>query len=247
MVIDIFKKYADLRMNILPYIYQQAMQTCETGIPLMRNMYMEYPSDSCCSEISGQYMFGDSLLVAPVFEEHADCREVYLPEGIWTDLFSGRELKGGKYIKAAAGIDRIPVYVKENSIIPLNLSENCGLFDHVGNETEKIGCLCFLACLYGRVKYDFTDGSGMDIHIGMARIEGKICISMTSACDITVAFILKNIPKSGEKKTEVCSMSESGGTCGKSCYSHAIRGDDLVLKCRCQSKGTMYLTVNCPC
>ncbi len=67
-MIDIFKKYADLRMNLLPYIYHQAILSSTAGIPMMRPMFYEYPEDAACGGLTQQYMFGDSLLIAPVME-----------------------------------------------------------------------------------------------------------------------------------------------------------------------------------
>ncbi len=82
-MIDIFKKYADLRMNLLPYIYHQAILSSTAGIPMMRPMFYEYPEDAACGGLTQQYMFGDSLLIAPVMEPGRNSKAAYLPEGSW--------------------------------------------------------------------------------------------------------------------------------------------------------------------
>ncbi|GAF91306.1 unnamed protein product, partial [marine sediment metagenome] len=95
-VMKIYKKYADLRMNILPYIYNEAAFCSQTGIPLMRAMFIEYPDDSNCRHICDQYMLGGSLLVAPVTDQGSRKRELYLPKGNWRNLFDGKVKEGGK-------------------------------------------------------------------------------------------------------------------------------------------------------
>ena len=90
-------------------LYQEAH---ETGAPLIRTMFFEFPKDKKCWELQDQYMFGGKYLVAPVLDLHVSEREVYLPEGRWKDMNSGEVLEGGRTVRAAAPIDVIPVYEK---------------------------------------------------------------------------------------------------------------------------------------
>lgn len=165
-VIDIFKRFADLRMNLLPYIYQQAIHSSKTGIPMMRTMFMEYPSDESCITTDEQYFFGDSLLVAPVLEEGSSVKDVYLPDGEWVDFWDGTKYKGSSSIKYSCDIDKIPVFIKNNSVIPMNLNNDFEIGGFIGNETDKYKNLCFI--VYGQIngEYVFSDDLGNQVLIG---------------------------------------------------------------------------------
>lgn len=191
-VIDIFKKYADLRMNLMPYIYQQAIFSSRTGIPMMRAMFMEYPDDARCINLTQQYMFGENILVAPVLEEGACSKDVYLPKGKWMNFFTGEELDGERYIKAEADIGQIPVYIKENSIIPLNLSKECKLFSHVGNRMNGYENLCFMLYINGDLRYEFSDEIGNTVLFEATKQENTIYVNVESNYQENMALIIRN-------------------------------------------------------
>jgi alpha-D-xyloside xylohydrolase len=86
-------------------------------------MVLEYPDDPACSYLDRQYMLGDSLLVAPVFRNDS-LAEYYLPVGRWTDLLSNEVLMGGRWIRRPLGFMQIPLFVRENSIVPLSTDES---------------------------------------------------------------------------------------------------------------------------
>jgi alpha-D-xyloside xylohydrolase len=111
--------YDRLRYRLLPYIYSLAGMTFLKDYTLMRALVMDFPQDAIVKTIGDQYLFGPSLLVDPVCTYKSRNREVYLPAGQgWYDLYSGRFMAGGQWIRADAPFDRIPVQVKEGSIIP---------------------------------------------------------------------------------------------------------------------------------
>ena len=195
LVIEIFKKYADLRMNLLPYIYQQAIQSAETGIPMMRPMVMEYPDDPSCMEVSQQYMFGDSLLVAPVTEEDSSGKDVYLPDGDWINFFSGEIVTGNRLLRVKAALENIPVYLRENSVIPLNLSDDFQLCSHVGNRVDRYENLCFMVFLTASANYDFRDDLGNKLTIGLAKSAHEIRIDLKSNYSGPILLIFANISK----------------------------------------------------
>ncbi|QXJ37784.1 Alpha-xylosidase [Parageobacillus caldoxylosilyticus] len=114
----IVKNFIEWRYRFLPYIYSCAFETYRTGIPYMRPMVMEVPEDLNCTEICDQFFIGSNLLVAPVLEEGATSRKVYLPEGLWYDVWTWQSVEGGRTIEADAPLDRIPIYAKAGSIIP---------------------------------------------------------------------------------------------------------------------------------
>jgi alpha-D-xyloside xylohydrolase len=130
----ILVKYLHLRYRLLPYIYAQAYKSNQTGAPFMRTLFMDYPNDKNAIDVTDEYMFGPSLLIAPVTDQGQDLRSVYLPAGNdWYDFWTNIKYKGGEKIKVAAPIDRIPVFVKEGSVIPLG-----PIINYVGEKPEDL-------------------------------------------------------------------------------------------------------------
>jgi len=111
--------YSRLRYTLLPYIYTLAADTWHHDGSIMRGLPMDFPSDPAVRDINDQYLFGPSLLVAPVTTFGATSRKVYLPAGTtWLDYYTGQRLQGGQTIDAAAPLERIPLYVRAGAIIP---------------------------------------------------------------------------------------------------------------------------------
>lgn len=110
-VYEILHKYLDIREGMKDYIKEAMKETMETGLPLIRAMFIEYPEDSECWKIPDEYMFGSKYLVAPVSDYKARSRQVYLPEGDWK-AWDTEEIihSNGEYIEAAAPLDYMPVY-----------------------------------------------------------------------------------------------------------------------------------------
>ncbi len=132
-----YRYYANLRMNLLPYIYDQARKATEQGIPLMRSLYMEYPNDTKVYDIFDQYLFGEDMLVAPVIEEGKEERKVYIPEGKWVHLFTNEVVSGPCYRNDKATLMDIPAYVKAGSVLVTNCNEELTLGSWVGNDTTR--------------------------------------------------------------------------------------------------------------
>ena len=106
----IMKKQLDLRLSLKPYIEKLMKEATQTGAPLLRTLFYEFPLDPMCWEIEDQYMFGDRYLVAPVLELGCRERQVYLPEGTWKNLVDGKEYLGGSYVMSEAPLEAIPVF-----------------------------------------------------------------------------------------------------------------------------------------
>ncbi|WP_413671166.1 DUF5110 domain-containing protein [Mucilaginibacter sp. Mucisp86] len=103
----------------MPYIYSLAGMAYHRDYTLMRGLIMDYGQDENVKNIADEYLFGTALLINPVYKYHATNRGVYLPKGNgWYNLYDGKYTAGGQTITADAPYDRIPVYVKEGSIIP---------------------------------------------------------------------------------------------------------------------------------
>ena len=106
----ILKKYLDIRLGMKDYIKSVMNEASETGSPVIRTMFYEFPEDERCWELDDQYMFGSKYLVAPVLYQGMTEREVYLPNGTWKSIHDSRIYSGEQTITAAAPLDIIPVY-----------------------------------------------------------------------------------------------------------------------------------------
>ncbi len=116
----ILANYDRLRYRLIPYLYASAKATYDTGAPFMRPLWMDFPNDPKVADLGTEYMFGPAFLVAPVTEQGQTKKRVYLPAGAdWYDFWTGKKQKGGRWIVAAAPVDRIPLFVKAGSIVPL--------------------------------------------------------------------------------------------------------------------------------
>ena len=109
-VFNILKKHLERRYRMKPYIKDLMKEASDTGAPLLRTMFYEFPQDENCWRLDDQYMFGNRYLVAPVLEAGMRERNVYLPDGEWGDINNNTVLKGGKWITAKAPLEYIPVF-----------------------------------------------------------------------------------------------------------------------------------------
>ncbi len=116
----ILAKYLKLRYQLLPYTYSQAYRSYQTGAPYMRALFMDFPADPKVADIPDEYMYGPAFLVAPVTEQGATHRTVYLPAGCdWYNYWTNERLHGGQTIVADAPIERLPLFVRAGSVVPL--------------------------------------------------------------------------------------------------------------------------------
>jgi alpha-glucosidase/alpha-D-xyloside xylohydrolase len=116
----ILAKYLKLRYQLLPYTYSLAYRSYQTGAPYMRALFMDFPADPKVADIPDEYMYGPAFLVAPVTEQGATHRTVYLPAGCdWYNYWTNERLHGGQTVVADAPIDILPLFVRAGSIVPL--------------------------------------------------------------------------------------------------------------------------------
>ena len=131
---DVLKFFTGLKCRLMPYLYSQAMLSTISGLPVsLRAMFIEFPDDPTSYYLDRQFMFGDSILIAPVFAESGEV-EFYLPKGRWTNFLTGEKVDGPCWRKETHGFLSIPRYVREGSWLVL------------GQKGEK------------RCVYDWTDG-----------------------------------------------------------------------------------------
>jgi alpha-glucosidase (family GH31 glycosyl hydrolase) len=110
--ISICRKYSDLHVSLGNYIYDLANQSKIDGSPVVRPLFFEFPDDEKSYGIKDEFMLGDRLLVAPVLQKGAVSRDVYLPEGTWSDFWSGKVINGGTFVTYPAPLDVLPVFIR---------------------------------------------------------------------------------------------------------------------------------------
>lgn len=117
-VLNIYRKYVNLRYELLPYIYDLFRVSENTGLPIIRPLVLHYEKDENVKNLNDEFLLGENLLIAPVVEQGARSRMVYLPEGLWLDYWTKEKISGGRYIIKEAPLDICPMYVKAGTILP---------------------------------------------------------------------------------------------------------------------------------
>jgi alpha-D-xyloside xylohydrolase len=116
----IIRQYLMLRERLRPYIMEQMAKVSKTGIPLMRPLFIDFPSDPVCYEVDDEYLFGSDILVAPILEADIIEREVYLPaESVWRNAWTGQVYQGGRRITVEAPLERIPLFLFGDTHLPI--------------------------------------------------------------------------------------------------------------------------------
>ena len=109
------KFFTDLKISLMPYILKMSEIVHTQGVPMMRPMMMEFPEDPSCLYLDRQYMLGDSLLVAPIFNSDG-VADFYLPAGTWVSLITGESVAGGSWRSEKHGYTSLPLYLRESSL-----------------------------------------------------------------------------------------------------------------------------------
>ncbi|HXB72567.1 MAG TPA: TIM-barrel domain-containing protein [Candidatus Acidoferrales bacterium] len=115
----ICKKYLELRYQLMPYLYSAVKESCETGLPIIRALWLHYPEDAVAAARGDQYLYGRDILVAPVVEKGATSRTLYLPRGTWYDFWTRQKLEGGREITRPVDLETTPLYVRAGAVIPM--------------------------------------------------------------------------------------------------------------------------------
>ncbi len=115
----ICRKYLELRYRLLPYLYSAVRECHETGMPIIRAMWLHYPDDPAAVARGDQYLWGRDILVAPVVEKGAVTRTLYLPRGVWYDFQTGERIDGGREISRPVDLAALPLYVRAGAVIPM--------------------------------------------------------------------------------------------------------------------------------
>ena len=123
------KHFAELKCSLMPYIFAKAVEANKTGVPVMRAMALEFENDKNALPLDTQYMLGESLLVCPVFTESGDV-DYYLPKGKWTHLLTNEVVDGEKWYSDNYDFFSLPLYVRENTILPVGSNKSVPDYDY---------------------------------------------------------------------------------------------------------------------
>lgn len=114
----ICRQYLELRSRLMPYAYTALKETSETGLPMMRALWLHYPDDPEAVRRGDQFLWGRDLMVAPVVAKGARTRRLYLPRGDWVDYWNSERVSGGQEIERAVDLATTPLYVRAGAVIP---------------------------------------------------------------------------------------------------------------------------------
>jgi alpha-D-xyloside xylohydrolase len=120
----------------MPYLFQAGVEAHEHGVPVLRPMALEFDADRGAAHVDTQYMLGPDLLVAPVFRPDGTV-EVYLPEGTWTNWFTGETVRGGGWRTETHGFDTLPLYVRDGAVVPVGARDDVPDYDHLDGLTLR--------------------------------------------------------------------------------------------------------------
>ena len=130
--VEVLRFFTGLKLRLLPYLYSSAVMTSRTGIPMMRSMALEFSDDYGCRYLDKQYMLGDSLLIAPIFNEEG-MAHYYLPSGSWTNFLTGEIAEGGVWRHEYHDYLSVPIWVREDSVIATGLRFDSAEYEFGGN------------------------------------------------------------------------------------------------------------------
>jgi alpha-D-xyloside xylohydrolase len=159
-VTDVVRLLFELRMSLIPYLYSAFNEYHLNGTPPVRAMVMDWPEDADTALIDDQFLFGPSLLVAPLFAGNSS-RSVYLPAGEWYDFWTQEKIAGGRKVDITKSFDQIPIFIKANSLLPVAKP-----VEHIDDDT----CFDITVHVFGNQPASFTlyedDGVSTDYEQG---------------------------------------------------------------------------------
>jgi len=114
----ICRKYLELRYRLMPYLYSVVREGAQTGLPIMRALWLHHADDPAAVARGDEYLWGRDLLIAPVVEQGATSRKLYLPRGTWYDWWTGEKQEGGREITREVDLATTPIYARAGAIVP---------------------------------------------------------------------------------------------------------------------------------
>ncbi len=138
--VQVVSFFTKLKSSLMPYLYRNAVETSKSGVPMMRSMILEYMNDPTCAYLDKQYMLGDSVLVAPIFNDEGIGR-FYLPKGRWTQYFTNEETCGEHWYEETYDYFSLPLFIRENTILAVKTDASFAVYNYANGVTLKIYAL----------------------------------------------------------------------------------------------------------
>lgn len=170
--VDVVRTFTRLKASLMPYLYQTSIDTSRSGVPTMRSMVLEFTEDKNCSYLDKQYMLGDSLLVAPIFNDEG-IGSFYLPKGTWTDFFTGEAIDGGVWVEKKYDYLHLPLMVRENAIVAVGACDDKPDYDYADGTELRVYALSDSQKTETTV-YGMTQNA--ELHVSVIKQEAKITI-----------------------------------------------------------------------
>ncbi|MGG6309342.1 alpha-xylosidase [Paenibacillus macerans] len=164
--VEVLREFTKLKCTLMPYLYAYAAEAAETGLPVMRAMVLEFPGDRNCHPLDMQYMLGERLLVAPIFNDEGRA-EYYVPEGKWTHYLSGKVVEGGRWYREIYDYHSLPFLVRPNSLIAVGAVERKPDYDYADGVTFHL--------------FELEDGSSAEAKIWSTEgvLQGRVAAKRT--------------------------------------------------------------------
>ncbi|WP_121663733.1 alpha-xylosidase [Metabacillus litoralis] len=185
--VEVTKHFSKLKNRLMPYLYSSSVENTQSGVPVLRPMVLEFPEDQNSHVLDRQYMLGSSLLVAPIMNEQG-VGTCYLPQGKWTHYLTKEVVEGGSWIKETYDYLSLPLYIRENTILPIGQESNRPDYEFAENVTFEVYQLkngqntsSFVTDLNGNKKGE----------IQAVKQDNKIFIE-TNMADLTYSILLTN-------------------------------------------------------
>lgn len=138
--VDVLRYFTELKSKLMPYLFARAVEAHVRGLPVMRAMVLEFPHDPTCHYLDRQYMLGDRLLVAPIFNTEGTA-QYYVPEGRWTSLLTGETLEGGRWVEEQHGYMTLPLLVRPNTLLAIGADDQRPDYDYAREVTLHLFAL----------------------------------------------------------------------------------------------------------
>ena len=135
--VKVTRRFTKLKLRLMPYLYRWAAEAARTGVSMMRPMFLEFPEDHTTPFLDMQYMLGENLLVAPIFNDKG-IASYYLPAGNWTNMLTGEVKPGARWHQEQHGYMTFPLLVRENSIIPFGGCDTRPDYDYSDGTTFAV-------------------------------------------------------------------------------------------------------------
>lgn len=180
---DAVRDIINLRYTMLPYLYNEFYMSTQTGLPMMRPMFMNFQNDKECYAKNAQYQFmlGENLLVAPVLSEKEELKRLYLPEGSWLELRTKEIYQGNQWITIETPREMIPLFLKEGGMVPMQ-----DVQQYVGEKRiEQTELLMFPSATCSYSLYE-DDGISYEYQTGKFSITSFSCEKKNNALEIAV-------------------------------------------------------------